>query len=483
MTRGLALALLVLGALAPAAVARQGAPLPEHPRELRTPPLQPFTPPAPQRLQLGRGARLVVIENHELPLVDGTLLFRGGSALDPPGRAGLCELLADTLRSGGSESTPGAVLDDRLDALAATLTVSATPDALRVDFACLTEDLDAVLEAIGELLVSPAYPTAELEKSRRRLLTRLRARETSAATLADRALAQAVHGADSPWARTASEATLATVTREELLAHHRDHLGSDRLVVGVIGDVRAATLGAKLELVLARLPRARAAAEPAPPVFLQPARTRICLVDHPGARQSEVRLSAPGVRRIDGDYTALGLWSYAVGYGGSSNRMMVRLRAELGLVYDGALYFAPGWEHAGRLEGSFSTRNETVGAAVAALQELLRGGLAPLPAEELELVRGRMQRAEVFQVDRPLKRLARALDLAFHEYPSDFWQRHAERLRALAPEEVAQAVARHLDPERLVVVVVGPAEELRAQLEPLGKVVLMPGPAPVDAPR
>ncbi len=450
---------------------QRAARIPAHPRDIHTPPLQPFSPPAPMRLRLDRGARLLLIENHELPLIDGSLLFRGGSAEDPVGRAGLAELLADVLREGGSEVTPGTALDDWLDTFGASITIQAEAEALRLDFSCLTQDLDNVLEAIGQLLIIPAYPQAELEKSRKRLLTRLQARRSDPHRQADVATMRAIYGAEAAAARQASEYSISSITREDLLRFHSEHLGVDRLVVGVIGDVQPATLSAQLETLFLRLPVAKASSSLRPTAFLQPAHTRIYLLDRPDAGQSELRIAAPGTRRIDRDFAALSLWSYAVGFGGASNRLTLKLRNELNLISSGSLYFQPGWDRAGRLEAYLTTRNTAVGEALSALQALLREGLAPLPQAEFEMVRDRLRHAQVFQVDRPRKVLARALTLEFHGYAPDFWTQYAERLTGLDTAEVAAAIGRHLDPDRLVIIAVGPAATLAPQLIPLGEVL------------
>lgn len=449
--------------------------IPAHPRDLRLPPLQPYSPPPARSLNLDRGARLLVIENHELPLVDGSLLFRGaGSASDPAGKEGVAALLADVLRSGGSESTSGPALDDQLDALAASLTVSAESDALRIDFSCLAEDLDQVLEAIGQLLIIPAYPERELEKSRQRALTRLQLRAGSTPARADDELLRIAYGAGAPESRRASEASLKAIERSDLLSFHAERLGIDRMIAGVIGDVQRATLGAQLETSLSRLPRATAELHKEPAVFLEPSRTTIYLIDLPDSTQCEVRVAGPGIRRLDRDLSALSLWSYATGYGSASNRMMRRLRTELGLIYSGGLYFQPDWERAGRLEAYFSTRPDAVGAAISTLLGLLREALAPLPETELQTVRARVQRSAVLEFDRPQEVLARALDLEFHGYPREFWQRHAQRLDDLTPEDIATAVQRHLDPDRLVIVVLGPAALVQSQLSALGRLVPWP---------
>lgn len=449
----------------------QALDLPAHPDRIAVPPLEPYLPPVPERMPLAGGARLVLIESRELPLVDGVLVFRGGRLELDAAQAGLLELMADALREGGSERTDGAQLDDWLDSHAATIDVRAELDALRIEFSCVQTDLGQVLEYIGELVALPAYSGAALEGSRTRLLTKIARRDEAPDELARHLLDVVVYGAQSPLARRPQRATIEATTRQDLLRHHRATLGPDRLIVGATGAVSAADLAARLEAVLAGIAPVGPPRRTAPTVFRHPSRRRIYLYDRPGAAQAEIRLAGPGTRRLHGDYAPLFLWSHALGAGGTSNRMMTRLRTELGLIYQGGLFFAPGWDRAGRLLGHCSTRSDAVGRVLENLLLLLQEGRRPLAGPELDAVRRRVMNASVFEVDRPEKILARALDLEFHGYPADFWQRRAERLRALTAQEVSEAVGRYVDVDRLVFLVIGPADELEEQLAAFGEVV------------
>lgn len=464
---------LALGAPLLAAPPRpvQDPPLPEHPRELHRPPTRPFVPPQPERRELEGGGRLLVIENPELPLVDGQLVFRGGSLLEGPDQAGLVELAAEVLRSGGSTETTGTELDDWLDSHAASIGVTSDLDTFRITFSCLSEDLASVLGLIGELLASPAYPESEVEKAERRLQARIAREEEDDGALADRTVRRVVYGADSPLARRPLERTVSALRAGDLRRFHTENLGTKRLLAGAVGAVAADDLVTLLGGVLAGLPSGDELPAPPGEAFLQPARRQIHLYDRPGRQQSEIRIAAPGTRRSHRDACALSLWSRAIGYGGMSNRLMVRLRTERGLAYAAGLYFQPEWERAGMLYGFCRTRNESVGLVATLILDLLREGLEPLPEEELLNARSRLLNAEVFEVDLPEKVLARELELELHGYPPDFWEQHSSRLRALSSGDVAEATARHLDIERLVVVVVGPAMELEGPLSELGEVI------------
>jgi len=473
------LALTVAAALPQAAA--QEADLPQHPSEVLVAPARPFVPPPPTRIELAGGARALLVEEHEEPLIDGTLLFSVGSVHEPAEKAGLVALLAEALREGGSERESGDALDEWLDAHGATLEIEGGLEIVRVDFSCLSEDLAPLLERAGDLLRAPAYPPQAIENGRRRLLTEIERRDDDLPALADRVLLRVVYGERSPFAREPSPRTVGSLGRDDLLGFHRAHLGRDRLVAGLAGDAEPEALRAALEAALEGLGQVGPPPEVAQPSFIQPARTGVFVYDRPGVPTSELRIAAPGTRRLSPDYSALFLWSNAVGSGGMTNRMMVRVRVELGLAYTVGAYFRPEWERAGRMEAFCSTSNVAVGRAAAAMVEVLSGAVAALPAAELQAVRSRVLNAEVFQVDRPVKVMQRALALDFHGYPPDFWRAHSQRLRDLTPEDVATALKRHLDVNRLVVVAVGPARELAGQLEGLGPVTVLEPPDEIDA--
>ena len=95
--RILSLGLLVLAACAPK-IDRTTAPAPL--------PTRAFTPPAPTEGRLSNGLRVVVVENHEVPMLFGRHAFLGGGRTDPAGREGL----AGTAGAAGPASAAGAAL-------------------------------------------------------------------------------------------------------------------------------------------------------------------------------------------------------------------------------------------------------------------------------------------------------------------------------------------------------------------------------------
>jgi len=456
--------------------------LPDHPSAISTPALRSYSANAPKRASLAGGAELLVIEDDSLPLVDGTLVFRVGSVLDPAEKTGLTSIAADCMREGGSESSSGAELDAWLDLRAATLQIIPADETLTLRFSCASEDLRELLTHIVELVKTPLFPEEVLTNSKQRARSAVAREEDDAGSFADALLLQVVYGSSSPWARRPTVASINAIERSDLLAWHEANLGPDRLVAGVTGDVSAVPLAELLSgLLKGWEPAPEAAIAPAP-VFNVPAQTTVHLYDRPGLPQTELRFAGPGILRLHPDYAPLLLWSDVVGIGGATNRMMVRLRTELGLAYSVGAYFRPGWEHSGRLIGFIGTRNEAAGTALSTMFKVIEESVDPFEAAELSGALERHRNAEVFRVDTPHKVLDRAMLLVLHGYPEDFWDKNWGRLAQLDAEQVAAASRRHINAGRMVVVAVGPADVLEAQLAELGEVIRLDGDPPAGDP-
>jgi len=84
-------------------------------QKVPVPPLHPFKPQVPRRVELANGLVIFLQEDHELPVIDGTIRIRGGSREEPAEKAGLVAVYADVWRTGGTKNKTGDELDDFLE--------------------------------------------------------------------------------------------------------------------------------------------------------------------------------------------------------------------------------------------------------------------------------------------------------------------------------------------------------------------------------
>lgn len=443
-----------------------------HPHELTLPTLATYAPPAPARFEFEGGPTLLVLPESRLPLVDGLMLIELGSVDDPQGKTGLVELLVETMRTGGSATQPGTTLDQWLEAHGAMIEFRVEAEFVRVEFSCLSEHATELLTVLRDLLRDPLLPKDAIEGARTSITSAVERERDDTSALADHMLLRAAYGANSPHAQTIHVDQLLTITRDELVQFHRRYFGAELITLGVAGDLNSESIS---EHVRASFSDWKATAElptRSAPAFLQPRSLTVHVIDRPAVTQTELRLTAPGIRRLHPDYAALSLWSYGVGAGGAANRLMVKVRTELGLAYTVGAFYRAGWKTAGRFEGWCGTRNESVAEALQAMLDVLQASSAEFAAEELEEVRSRQLNGRVFEVDSPREVLERSLLLELYDYPVDFRQSVEEKLRSITAEDTSAAVSRHLDLDRLIVIAVGPAKVIAEPLREFGEVLL-----------
>src|SRR5205807_3184866 len=132
-------------------------------QQIKIPPLPPFHPKEPKRIQLPNGMVIFLQEDHELPLIDGTARIRGGSREEPASKVGLVELYGEVWRTGGSKTQTGDQLDDFLEARAAKVETAGGVDSTSIGWSCLKGDFDDVFKVFLDLLREPAFRPEKLQ--------------------------------------------------------------------------------------------------------------------------------------------------------------------------------------------------------------------------------------------------------------------------------------------------------------------------------
>src|SRR6266850_3776668 len=84
--------------------------------KIKFPPLKPFPIPEPERYVMKNGIVVLLIEDHELPMIDVSARIRTGGRLEPAGKVGLAALTGTVMRTGGARGRSGDEIDDWLDA-------------------------------------------------------------------------------------------------------------------------------------------------------------------------------------------------------------------------------------------------------------------------------------------------------------------------------------------------------------------------------
>ncbi len=448
------------GAPAAAAMAAKPEPKPEP----------AFTPPAIQRAKLSNGLDVLLVEDHDLPLVQANLVVKGGWAADPIDRLGTASLTAELLDE-GTTTRSALEISEAFRNLGAQFSTESDLDACEVHLNSLKKNLDAALGLMADVVLHPTFPAEELERQRKIYMGRVQQESKEPFALVQNTFFKTLYGTGHPYGQpitgTGTEATLAAITTQDLVDYYRANFAPTNAAVALAGDITMEEAVAKLERAFRAWP-AREVARAAVPEPKPRARTAIYLVDKPGAPQSVILAGHPGISRNAPDYAACQVMNNAFG-GQFTARINMNLREDKGYTYGaGSVFFAARGKGPFFLFSPVQTQN-TKEALVEILKEWRDvQGKRPLTESEVADSKSNLVRSypQEFQ---SLGGLAGKLgQIVTYDLPDDEWVRYARAIAAIDAAQANEAARNHLHPDAAVIVIVGDREKIEAGIRGLG---------------
>jgi zinc protease len=413
--------------------------------------------PAIQNWRTANGVPIYFIPARELPMVDAQILFNAGSAGDGE-RPGLAKLTSGLLEEGAGDWSADAIAD-RFDQVGARFSASSRRDSASVALRSLVDSryLQPTVETVARLLKEPTFAPDAVERVRQQMLTALRDRAQSPGAIAQDAFYKALYG-NHPYAipPEGTVASLNAITRAEIQEFHRRHYTAANAVVAIVGDLDRPAAEQLANTLVGSLPQGERV-PPTPPVAPLAA-SQTLRIPHPSS-QSHILIGQVGVSRADPDYYALYLGNHVLGGNGLVSQLSQEIREKRGLAYGAYSGFSP-MRQAGPFLLNLQTRNDQVDIALQVAQTTLREFTANGPDPRI-LEEARQNITGGFALDLAGNgKLAGALgSIAFHGLPLDYLQNYISMMNGISLEQVKTAWQRHVQPDRLITVIVGGGEQ------------------------
>ena len=402
--------------------------------------------------ETANGARVLFVEARELPMLDARVIFDAGSARDGalPGLASLTNAL---LPDGAGEWNADAIAE-RLESVGSEFDIGAARDMAWVTVRTLTEPapLETTIDTLAEILGNPRFDLPDLERNRQSMLVNLKLEAQNPGTLASRLFYTGLYG-DHPYGiwSAGTEASLAAISREDVLEHYRRYYVARNAVVVLVGDLdRDAAERFANRLTGKMRPGSRAPELPAAPEA-----TGLRLDEPFPSSQSHILMGQPGMRRGDPDHFPLMVGNHVLGGSGLVSMLSDEIREKRGLSYSVYSYFSPM-----RREGPFvigaQTQNARRDEALAVLNETLERFVDEGPEPKaLEAAKKNLTGGFPLEIASNRKIAAYLGMIGFYGLPLDYLDTYVEKVDAVTAEEVRRAFERRIRPGRLLTVVVG----------------------------
>lgn len=422
--------------------------------------------------QLANGIPLVSAQTSNVPIATLTLVMPGGDATDALAKAGLAQMAAD-LADNGTTTRSATQIAATLESLGASIGISSGRDGTYASITAPKANLAAAGEVLVDVIQNANYPADELERERKRFLDGFSATLKDPGSLASLVATRVMYG-DAPYGRVGNPASMAAITREDLLEHRATwwHPANAKLVVsGGISSDEAAALAQDLfgdwtsEM-------------PAPEMIPNPAGNgttpRTVVIDMPDAGQAAVVAGVRATARSDEDFYRLWLANTVLG-SGSNGRLFEEVRTKRGLSYGAYSRLGQSLD-AALLTARAQTKNETADEVAAVFFEQFKL-LADMPLEEDALQKRRLYLSGA---------IARSLETSggFNGQVANLMLRGidpgeafriAERLSDVSADDAADMAEKYLAADRASLVIVGDAQQFVEPLKDLrGEVDVIP---------
>lgn len=415
--------------------------------------------PEIQDWHTAKGARVLFVEAHELPMLDVRIVFDAGSARD--GKHGGVASLTSAMLPQGAAGLNADAIAAGFERGGAQFGADSQRDMAWLSLRSLSDDklLRASLELFGKVLAKPDFPQADFEREQQRTLTGLEYQKQQTGAIAEKAFYQDLYG-QHPYAANPSgdEASVAALSVQDLKTFYQRYYVARNATVVIVGDVSRKYAEVIAGQLVDALPEGEKAA-PLPEVApLTAAKTQ--LIEHPST-QSHVLMGAPGVSRGDPDYFPLYVGNHILGGSGLVSRISEEIREKRGLSYSAYSYFIP-MRQAGPYMLGFQTRTDQRDEALAVLRETVRTFVQQGPTdEELKASKSNIIGGFPLAVASNSKITGYLAMIGFYELPLDYLSTFTDKIKAVTAEQIREAYRRRVDVDDMVTVIVGkkaPAE-------------------------
>ena len=427
-------------------------------------PLRPYVFPPVEQFQLANGLKVILVQKHTLPVVEGRLFVDAGSMREPAAKSGLASLTGSLLSEGTGEMD-GAAIARAMDALGAQYFTNGTYSIANADVVALKNVFPQALSLAARTVIAPSFPVGEISRVKNRALATYQQTHARTAGLAADAFIRAAFDSTAPFSRPASgtPATISALTRDDVVNWHRTMYAPSAATLLLVGDLTPTEARSIAQQAYGSWTGTRTAPATVENPIRPSSGTRVILVDRPGSVQSSIIIGQPGFRATDPDYLSMVALNHVFG-GGFSNRVNLNLREKHGYTYGAGstLDLRPG-SGAFRVSSEVRT-NATDSALVEVVNEYKRIVAEPVPAAELQGSVNNLVSGFPSSVQSVQQLTNRIQQLIIWGLPADYFATYRERLAAVTPEDVRTVATTRLTPNNLIVVVAGDLSKIEAPI-------------------
>jgi zinc protease len=416
--------------------------------------------------EMANGMKIYGIEQNELPLIQYSIVLNGGHILATKEKAGIASFLASMMIEGTANKTPEE-LEEEIDLLGASISVSAGTESMNIFVNCLTRNYEKTLALVEEILLQPRWDEEQFELVKMRMINNIKRNQSNPDYLSYVAFNKLIFGDNNIMSvhESGTLESVESITMDDLKEFYQKSFSPSVARMHITGKMDKARVETGLQSLAANW-KPFEVVIPEIPVPALPEKPAIYFVDVPGAKQSVINIGHYSIPRTSEDYYPGTVMNYKLG--GSFNGVVnLILREEKGYTYGARTYFSAGKSY-GYFVAAASVRTTATQESVQIFKDEIEKYRNGISEEDLEFTKNALVKSNAlnFETLGSLHGILR--NISAYNLPFDYVKKEEAFVKSLTAETHQELAQKLIQPEHMVYVVVGDAESQLPALKKIG---------------
>ena len=427
--------------------------------------------PKINRMTLDNGLEVLTLEHHEQPVVAMRLVLRGGMSYDTPDKAGLANFTAGLLRQ-GTTTRDANQISEEIDFVGGSLSAGAGLDATFATCGVLTRHTAVGIDLLADIVINPTFAEDEVERLRKQIIAGIMQSKDDPNSVVSEMYDKKLFG-DHPYGlpSVGDLETATEITRDDIVAFHDKYYMPNNSFLIIVGDIEPKEIFGMVEEKFSVwekgvIPELNLPEPPAVNGY------SIILINKPDATQSNIKFGHLGVNRSNPDIFAVRVMNYIVGGGGFASRLMKDIRAEQGLTYDIGTQFGYNRDISNFTVTTY-TKNETTAEAIKSTIDLLKNVCSNgLTEKEVDECHSFYSGYFPLVFETPSQIALQLQTAILYNLGEKYLTSYISNINGIDVNKAGEAAKKYIDPDNMLFVIVGKAEDIQAGLEEIGPVTV-----------
>ena len=438
---------------------------PDRTKPPQLPPPQKLKLPDIQVFKLSNGLKVVLMEKHEVPLIQLNVVIKTGEVNDPENKSGLANFTMDMLDEGAAGKS-SLEIADLIDYLGAKIRTSAGYHYSGVYLHTPLSKFNDALKILQDIVLKPDFPQKELDRKKKERLTSIMQSHDQPTSIASYAFNKFLFGKDYPYGKSliGDESSIKSTTAEDLIDFHKKYFVANNAFIVAVGDINKEELKKKLEYIFGSWKKGKVN-----DVNLKnPAQVNhrvIYLIDKPGAPQSVINIGRIGAARLTSDYNSIMVMNTLLG-GSFGSRLNQNLREEHGYTY-GAFSRFNFRIFPGSFVASSSVQTDVTDKALYEFFKELNGIRDPLSNEDLNRARNYVALNYPSEFQSVGEIAGHIEEMIEYNLPENYFNEYVSNILGVQGNDVTAAANKYIIPDKMIIVVVGDKSKIEDGIKAL----------------